>query len=56
MYRPGKANVPLSLCDKVWKFQNFSIAQNLREIDFEDFRSAKFTILTDFEALNSNFL
>ena len=35
-YRPGQANVQFSLCDLVYKFCNFSTAQNLREIDFGD--------------------
>ena len=51
-----QAKMQLSLCDTVWKFHNFSTTQNLREIDFGDFRSAKSTILTHFEALNSDFL
>ena len=29
----------------MWKFQNFSIAQILREINFKDFRRAKAAIL-----------
>ena len=36
----------------VWKFQDFSIIHILREINFEDSRSAKSTILTNLEALN----
>ena len=39
----------------VWKFQNFSITQILREIIFRDSRSAKFAILTHSEALNFDF-
>ena len=36
----------------VWKFHDFSITQILREINFEDSRSAKTAILTHLEALN----
>ena len=36
----------------VWKFQDFSVTQILREINFGDFRSAKYAILTHLEALN----
>ena len=36
----------------VWKFQNFSITQILREINFRDFRSAKSAILPLLETLN----
>ena len=50
-YRPGQANVQFSLCDT-----RFSIVQNLREIDFGDSRSAKFTILTHLVALNFDIL
>ena len=32
----------------VWKFQDFSISQTLREINFGDYRSAKCAILTHF--------
>ena len=32
----------------VWKFYDFAINQILREINFEDFRSAKFTVLNTF--------
>jgi len=39
----------------VWKFQNFSITQILREINFMDSRSAKSAILTNSEALNFDF-
>ena len=39
----------------VWKFQEFSITQILREINFEDFRSAKSAILTHLEALKLDF-
>ena len=34
----------------VWKFQHFSTTQILREINFEDPRSAKTAILTPLEA------
>ena len=39
----------------VWKLHDFSITQILREINFEDSRSAKSAILTDLEALNFDF-
>ena len=39
----------------VWKNQNVSITQNLREINFVDSRSAKSAILTHLEALNCDF-
>ena len=39
----------------VWKVQNFSITQILREIKFGDSRSAKSTILTHLESLNFDF-
>ena len=39
----------------VWKFQDFCITQILREISFEDSKSAKSAILTHLEALNFNF-
>ena len=39
----------------VWKFLDFSITQILREINFEDSRSAKFAILIHLEALNLDF-
>ena len=35
----------------VWKFQDFTITQILREINFQDFRSAKSAILTHSEVL-----
>ena len=45
---------------KVWKtlwiLQNFSVTQVLREINFGDFRSAKFAILTHLQALNFDFM
>ena len=37
---------------KVWKFQDFSITQILREINFSDSKSAKSAILTHLEALD----
>ena len=40
----------------VWKFHDFSITQILREIKFEDSRSAKSTIFTHLEALNFDFM
>ena len=39
----------------VWKFQDFSIIHILREINFEDSKSAKSAILTHLEALNFDF-
>ena len=38
--------------DTVWKFHDFSILQILREIDFDDTRSATSAILTHLVALN----
>ena len=40
----------------VWKFQNFSATQILREIDFRDFRGPKYAILVHLEALKYDFL
>ena len=39
----------------VWKFHDFCITQILREINFEDSRSAKSAILTHSQALNFAF-
>jgi len=39
----------------VWRFQNFSITQILREINFRDFRNAKSAILPHLEALDFDF-
>ena len=39
----------------VWTFKDFSFTQILREINFEESRSAKSAILTHFEALNFDF-
>ena len=39
----------------MWKFQDFSITQVLREINFGDSGSAKSAILTHLEALNFDF-
>ena len=39
----------------VWKFQDFSITQILREINFEDSISAKSDILAHLEPLNVDF-
>jgi len=36
----------------VWKFQDFSVTQILREINFGDFKSAKYAVLSHLEALN----
>ena len=38
----------------MWIFQDFSITDILREINFKDSRSAKSAILTHLEALNFN--
>ena len=37
----------------VWKFQDFSVTQILREIKFEESRSAKTAVFAILEALNS---
>ena len=39
----------------VWKCQDFSVIQILREINFEDSRSPKSAILTHLKALNFEF-
>ena len=39
----------------VWKCHDFCIIQILREIKFEDFKSAKSAILPHLEALNFDF-
>ena len=39
----------------MWKFQDFSITQILREINFEESGSAKSAILTHLEAVNFDF-
>ena len=39
----------------VWKFQDFSITQILREINFEESGSAKSAILPHLEAVNFDF-
>ena len=39
----------------MWKLQDFSITQILREIKFGEFGSAKSAILTHLEALNFDF-
>ena len=52
----GHANVQFSPCDTLWQFNNFSIAQNLREINFRDSGSAKSTVLTHLDAVNLAFL
>ena len=43
------------MLNTVWKFQDFCITENLREINFEDSRSAKSTISIHLEALNFGF-
>ena len=49
----AKENPAVSIT--VWKFHDFSITQILREINFEECRSAKPAILTHLEALNFDF-
>ena len=39
----------------VWRFQEFSVTQILREINFGDSRSVKSAILTHLKALNFDF-
>ena len=39
----------------MWKFQDFSVTQILREINFGDSKSAKSAILAHLEALNFDF-
>ena len=39
----------------VWKFQDFSITQILREIKYGDSKNAKSAILAHLEALNFDF-
>ena len=39
----------------VWKFQDFSMSQILREINFRESRNAKSAILSHLEALNFDF-
>ena len=39
----------------MWKFQDFSITQILREINFEESGSVKSAILTHLEAVNFDF-
>ena len=39
----------------MWKFHDFSIIKILREINFEDSRSAQLAILPHLEALNFDF-
>ena len=41
--------------DTVWKFQDFSVSQILREIKLGDSRTAKSAILTHSEGLNFDF-
>ena len=44
-----------TLITTVWKFDNFPITHILCEINFGDSRSARYVILTRFEALNFDF-
>ena len=37
----------------VWKFQDFSVIQILRKINFEEYRSSKNAVFTILEALNN---
>ena len=39
----------------MWKFHDFPITQILREINFEDSKSAKSAFLTHFESMNLEF-
>ena len=56
LIRPGQTSVQFYLCDTLWEFDDFCIAQNLREIDFGDSLSVKSTTLTHLETLNFDFL
>ena len=49
-----RENAILSFFDTMWKFQDFSITDILRVINFKDSRSAKSAILTHLEPLNYN--
>ena len=54
----AKHLIPRSLIgtlSTVWKFHNFAITQILREINFDDSKSAKSAILTHLEILNFEF-
>ena len=44
-----------SLKITVWKFQDFSVIQILREINFDDSRSSKSAFLTNLEALDFDY-
>ena len=51
--RNTKANLTvISKYYTVWKFQDFSTTQNLREINCEDARSSKTAIFAESEVLN----
>ena len=50
-YRPGQPNWEY----KMWKFQDFSATQILREISVGHFKAPKTAILTIGAALNLNF-
>ena len=43
MYRPGQLNWGYKI---MWKFQDFSVTQILREINFGPFKASKTVILT----------
>ena len=57
MYIGGGPLLPemVMLRSTVWKFQDFSVTQILREINFWDSKNAKLAILTHLEALNFDF-
>ena len=52
MYRPGQPNWE----NTMWKFQDFSATQILREIDFGHFEAPKPSILINRAAINFGFL
>ena len=45
-------DVFLCECSTVWKFQDFSVFQKLREINFGQYRSSKTAVFAIFETLN----
>ena len=53
---PGHLDVKIRIGKHtVWKFQNFSITQILREINYGDSRGVKSAFLTHSETLNFDF-
>ena len=54
LYRPGQANLQFSHCESntMWKFQDFSVTQILREIIFGESKSCKIAVFTISGALN----